>query len=94
MEITTDIENRLKQIIRDELTSFFAKQPVPIPEYLTVKDVARYLSVSQSTVNKWMNESKIAYVKLPGKGVRFKKEWVEGWMNKRTVKALFSYKQY
>lgn len=53
---------------------------------LTIKQVAEKLQVSEVTVRRWLTKGIIASIKLP-QGVRFREEWVEGWLEKRTVKA-------
>jgi excisionase family DNA binding protein len=54
--------------------------------YLTIAQVAELLQVSEVTVRKWQEKGKITYIKLP-QGIRIKKEWLEGWLNNRTVKS-------
>lgn len=54
--------------------------------YLTIKQVADKLQVKENTVRVWVMKKRITFIKLP-QGVRIKEEWLEGWLNKRTVKA-------
>jgi excisionase family DNA binding protein len=53
---------------------------------LTIKQVAEKLQVKENTVRIWQMKGKIQFIKLP-QGVRIREEWLEGWLNKRTVKA-------
>jgi excisionase family DNA binding protein len=53
---------------------------------LTIKEVALRLKVKENTIRVWQMKGKITFIKLP-QGVRIKEEWLEGWLNKRTVKA-------
>jgi excisionase family DNA binding protein len=53
---------------------------------LTIKQVAQKLQVSERTIERWMEEGKISFVKL-GKCVRMREEHLEGWIDKKTVKA-------
>ena len=50
-----------------------------LKKLLTVKDVAKLLSVAQSTVYSWVLSGDIPYYKL-GKAIRFKDEDVLQWL--------------
>ena len=55
---------------------------------LTVKDVAEYLNVSQSTIRQWVAEKKIPFIKLVDKKpgtVRFSKEMINNWINRKKI---------
>jgi excisionase family DNA binding protein len=52
---------------------------------LTIKDVAQRLQVAEVTVRKWQEQGKITFIKLP-QGIRIREEWLEGWLDKKTVK--------
>jgi excisionase family DNA binding protein len=52
---------------------------------LTIKDVAERLQVAEVTVRKWQEQGKITFIKLP-QGIRIREEWLEGWLDKKTVK--------
>lgn len=54
---------------------------------LTIKQVAEKLQVAEVTVRKWQEQGKIAFIKLP-QGVRIREEWLENWLEKRTVKPV------
>lgn len=56
---------------------------------LSRKEVAERLSVSVDTIKRWEKAGKIAAIKLPG-AVRFREDWLENWLNKRTIKAKVS----
>lgn len=53
---------------------------------LTRQQVAERLSVSVDTIKRWERDGKIPRVKLHG-AVRFRPEWLESWIDKRTIKA-------
>ena len=53
---------------------------------LTIKDVASKLNVAELTVRKWQKQGKISFIKLP-QGIRIREEWLENWLNSRTVKS-------
>jgi excisionase family DNA binding protein len=53
---------------------------------LTIEQVAERLQVAVVTVRSWQKKGKITFIKLP-QGIRIKEEWLEGWLNKRTVKT-------
>jgi excisionase family DNA binding protein len=54
---------------------------------LTIEQVCEKLQVSRPTINRWMAEKKISYVKA-GKRVRFRPEHLEEWIDKKTIKAV------
>lgn len=53
---------------------------------LTRREVADRLAVSVDTIKRWEREGKIPRVKLPG-AVRFRPEWLETWIDNKTIKA-------
>ncbi len=53
---------------------------------LTIKEVAEKLKVSRATINRWMEDKTISFVKI-GKCVRFREEHIENWLDKKTIKA-------
>jgi excisionase family DNA binding protein len=85
MTITPVIERQLRQIIRDELENFFTGKGIKKTGLLTIADVADKLQVKVKTIYNWVNEKRIEYVKLP-QGVRFREEYIEKWIAKRTIK--------
>lgn len=56
------------------------------PQYLTIEQAAEYLNVTVRAIRNWIEDKRIDYVKM-GKYVRFRKEYLEGWVNKNTIKA-------
>jgi excisionase family DNA binding protein len=54
---------------------------------LTIAQVCEKLQVSRPTINRWMADNKISYVKA-GKHVRFRPEHLEEWIDKKTIKAV------
>jgi len=58
---------------------------------LTLTEVATKLNVKPRTVRGWMEKGKIAYIKLP-KGIRFREDWLENWLDKRTIKERKTFK--
>lgn len=55
-------------------------------DLLTIPDVAKKLQVKERTVRSWIEKGTIGYIKLP-QGIRFRPEWLENWIDKKTVKA-------
>lgn len=55
-------------------------------ELLTVEDVANICKVKPVTVRNWVTNEFIEFIKLP-QGIRFRKEYIEKWLEKRTIKA-------
>jgi excisionase family DNA binding protein len=53
---------------------------------LTIKQVAEKLQVAEVTVRKWQEQGRITFIKLP-QGIRIREEWLEGWLDKKTIKA-------
>ena len=54
-----------------------------LPETLTRQEVATYFRVSAETVRKWAREKKIAYFRTPGGQVRFTREEVIRFTDRR-----------
>ena len=48
--------------------------------FLTVEDVASYLSVSPKTVYSWVGQGRIPHYKFCGKTIRFRKSKIERWI--------------
>jgi excisionase family DNA binding protein len=59
---------------------------------LTIPEVATKVNVKPRTVRSWIEKRKITFVKLPGGDIRIPKEWLDGWLAARTVKAQISVK--
>ena len=63
-------------------------------ELLTYTEVAELLKVSERTIERWVAESRIPYVRLPKRGswtsVRFLKSQLIKWLEKQSVKAVRS----
>lgn len=53
---------------------------------LNRKEVAQRLGVSVDTIKRWERDGIITRVKLPG-AVRFRPEWLESFIDKKTIKA-------
>lgn len=53
---------------------------------LTIEDVAERLQVKPETVRAWQYGGKITFIKLP-QGIRIREEWLENWLEKRTIKS-------
>lgn len=58
-----------------------------MPTLLTISQVAEKLRVKERTLRIWIRDGKISALKLPNGEWRMKEEHLEGWLNKRTVKA-------
>lgn len=54
---------------------------------LTIEDVAAALKVEPKTVYKWKAAGKIACIVLPGGDLRFREEWLNNWLEKKTIKV-------
>ena len=55
---------------------------------LTIPEVAELLKVKPRTIRRWIELRKIAFVNLPGGDKRFKAEWLESWIDQRTIKPV------
>lgn len=58
-----------------------------IPQYLSIEQAAAYLNVTVRAVRSWIEHKRIDYIKM-GKYVRFRKEYLDQWVEKNTVKAI------
>lgn len=56
------------------------------PQYLTIEQTAEYLNVTVRAIRNWIAFGTIEYVKM-GKYVRFRKSYLDQWIEKNTVKA-------
>ena len=56
------------------------------PQYLTIEQTAEYLNVTVRAIRNWIAFERIEHVKM-GKYVRFRKSYLDQWIEKRTVKA-------
>jgi excisionase family DNA binding protein len=54
-----------------------------LPELLTIHDVARILGTHHNTVRRLCRDRKIRFLRVGGKLVRFRREWVEEFINGR-----------
>jgi len=52
----------------------------PVNEYLTAKQVAQMLQISEATVTRWARIGELPVVRLPGRTVRFRREDVEAFL--------------
>lgn len=57
------------------------------PQYLTIEQAAEYLNVTVRAIRNWIDDKRIEYVKM-GKYVRFRKEYLDSWVAKHTVKPI------
>jgi excisionase family DNA binding protein len=57
------------------------------PQYLSIEQAAEYLNVTVRQVRNWIATRTIEHVKM-GKYVRFRKEYLDQWVEKNTVKPL------
>lgn len=55
-----------------------------LERYVTVKEVAEFLTISPNTIYFWTHTKFIPHYWLP-KGIRFKMSEVESWMKRRKV---------
>lgn len=56
-------------------------------ELLTIKDVAKKLKVDVRTVRRYVEDRKLSGIRLPGGEYRFREEFLNNWLDKRTMKA-------
>lgn len=56
------------------------------PQYLTIEQAAEYLNVTVRQIRNWIENKTIEHVKM-GKYIRFRREYLESWVEKNTVKA-------
>lgn len=61
---------------------------MPTPGLLSVKEVASYLGVSPCTIYRLEKNGGIPTIRGRGLGIRFKKEEIDSWLEKRKCKAL------
>lgn len=52
---------------------------------LTKRELAELLNISESTINRWMKDGTLPYIKFP-QAVRFRKKDVEKLIEKKTIK--------
>lgn len=57
------------------------------PQYLSIEQAAVHLNVTERAVRNWIARKTIEYVKM-GKYVRFRKEYLDQWVEKNTVKPI------
>lgn len=50
---------------------------------LTVKEVASYLRVSPDTVYRWSEQNIVPFIRLQGRGVRFRQKDLDAWLEKQ-----------
>ena len=55
-------------------------------QLFTVKDLSSFLSLHQTTVYKLVEKGEIPFIKRRGVGIRFRKEEIEDWLNKGSLK--------
>ena len=50
--------------------------------FITIKELAAYLSMSENTIRDWIKEGRIPFSKL-GRSVRFDLRRIESWLKKK-----------
>jgi len=56
---------------------------------MTVSEVADFLRVTETTIRAWIKESKIPYIKVSDRAIRFRKADIEAYLEeKKTGKAV------
>lgn len=55
-------------------------------QYLTIEQTAEHLNVTVRAIRNWIQFNRIEYVKM-GRYIRFRKEYLDKWVEKHTVKA-------
>lgn len=56
-------------------------------QLIKIQELQTMLSIGRATAYKWVSEKKIPFVKLPGGDIRFDKEKIEKWLERRTINA-------
>lgn len=56
------------------------------PQYLSIQQAAEYLNVTVRAIRNWIEDKRIEHVKM-GKYVRFRKQYLDSWVEKNTIKA-------
>ena len=56
-------------------------------KYISVKELAEYISIKPSTIYAWVHEGYIPHYKI-GRLVRFNMEEIERWIKKRKAKSI------
>jgi excisionase family DNA binding protein len=54
-----------------------------LPELLTIQDVARIIGTHHNTVRRLCRDRKIRFLRIGGKLIRFRPEWLEDFINGR-----------
>ena len=49
-------------------------------DYMTTKEAAEYLHISDRTLRKWCEQKKIRYERLSARIFRFRKEWLDEYL--------------
>ena len=57
------------------------------PQYLSIEQAAEYLNVTVRCIRNWIELRTIEHVKM-GKYIRFRKQYLDQWAEKNTVKAV------
>jgi excisionase family DNA binding protein len=78
MNYTQETINELDElIVQEELQDEIRRLE---KSWMDIKKVARYTSLSISTINRAVASGRLKTSKVTGK-LLFKKEWVDGWLN-------------
>lgn len=79
----------MEQIIKklNELEQLIQEQQIHHKEILSLKEAAKYLGISKSTLYKMTFENKISHYKPAGKLIYFKKQDLERYLLKHKVKS-------
>jgi excisionase family DNA binding protein len=85
------IDGLKKVEIANEYLSAKRLKPITADTLLTIEEVSEIISVSKTTIKRWMKNSKIAFVKLPGRSYRIKKANLDNWIQMRSVKESYRY---
>ncbi len=54
---------------------------------LTLQQAADKMNVKLRTLRSWLEQGKITAIKMPNGGWRIREDWLDNWLDKRTVKA-------
>ncbi len=67
---------QLNQTVKESTTGKFSKHL----DMMGYQDVAEYLTISVSTVKRWVQMEKVPYFKFCGSHVRFRKSEIDKWL--------------
>jgi excisionase family DNA binding protein len=76
----------MEELLKDILTELqqIRQQSEPVKEVFSVREAARYLSISEYTLREWVRMRKVPHNKI-NKQIRFKKSKLDRWLDRNEV---------